>query len=282
MHSTQKTYSIEDDQRVLILEKQFNSNGKVIKEINYQEKPAIERVFEYNQQGQLVAQMELQHGIENSSQRFEYDDEGEICDEKLFISGELYEHIRLEKNATGSVKTIEQDGELIERIEKDIDGKNWVSRLYSYGELIETKTYKYDPSTAIATTEVEIHVDVFSLSFVEKLNEIGEVISVEEYEDKDLVSSIQFEIENGLVLKKSVKELGYAPNQYQNLYEYDEQKNLVKFESRASNGSLLALHTRIYNTDNLLEEEMGSSSGSSGNSGMQTQFSQFHYVHEYV
>lgn len=282
MHSTQKTYSIEDDQRVLILEKQFNSNGKVIKEINYQEKPAIERVFEYNQQGQLVAQMELQHGIENSSQRFEYDDEGEICDEKLFISGELYEHIRLEKNATGSVKTIEQDGELIERIEKDIDGKNWVSRLYSYGELDETVTYTFDPEASRATTEVQVHVDNFRISVHEKLKENGEVIFIERYEDKDLVSSIQFEIENGLVLKRSVKEFGYAPNQYQNLYEYDEQKNLVKFESRASNGSLLAFHTRIYNTDNLLEEEMGSSSGSSGNSGMQTQFSQFHYVYEYV
>jgi hypothetical protein len=283
MKVNRKSYSIEEDKRTLILEETYDENGNVIQSIDYDETPEIVRNFEYNEAGFIVSQYEIQGGVENSSQHFEYDEDDEVIDEKLFIGGGLYEHTVITKNESGYVRRMIQDNEEAERLVMKTDGKNWTNEFYNFDELAQVHEYIYNEEERTGITKIKFLDDDSFITNTQKYDENDDVIQEEEYNEKDvLLKSIQVELENGLIVKEAVRDFNDSEGYYEQLYEYDNNKNIINFEVRSSTGALLSFHKCKFDNQNRLIEESGFANGFfSGITGMHKNHDRFHVVHEY-
>lgn len=282
-NTTQKTYIIEEESKTLQGQKTFDENQRLIYSINYTESPSIENRYEYDETGNLIKQIETQGNIENSAQTFEYGEDGTIIDQKLFIAGHLYEHIKLEKTENGFTRTMFVNGEEIERLEKSFNGKNWHNSFYLNGELLEEQKYVFNTETNTAETEVSNYEDDHFIVIKEKYNEQSEVTFEEKFlKGGSLLSSTEIEINNGLILKETIKEFLGNDHSYERSFEYDEFNNMTKYECRSSTGALLSFHNRWFNDKNQLVEETGYANGYfSGITGIQRNNEQFHLIHDY-
>lgn len=278
-----KSYTLDHGVRTLIHEESYNENGDVIHSMDYRESPPIEQRFEYNSDGNLIQQIEIQGGNENSSQHFEYDIDGDIIDEKLTIGGRLYEHIKLVKTDHGFIRTMSQDNEVVERLEKLIDGNNWSNKFYRFDELLESQDYTFDPKNNSGITRIRSFEDEFNIVVLEKYNDKNEIILREEYhENGTLITATETEIENGRIMKESVIDFSNGEVYYEHLFEYDKNDNLVNFEVRSSTGALHSFHKRKFDNRNRLIEESGFKNGYfNGISGVHKNHDRFHIVHEY-
>lgn len=282
MKMIRKSYSIEEDNRTLIHEETYDENGNIIHSIDYRESPPVEQNFEYNSDGELIRQSEIQGGNENSSQTFEYDDESDIIDEKLFIIGALYEHTTIVKTDSGFIKTMTQDNEEVERLEKLIDGNNWSNKFYRFNELLESQEYIFDAKSNTGKTIIKIFEHDFNMVIKEKYNNKDEIILKEEFhENGTLLTSTEMEIENGLTLEESVKDFSNGEVFYKRLFEYDKNHNIINFEVRSSTGALHSFHKRKFDNHRIVEEWGFTNGYSSGVTGVHQNHNHFHLVHEY-
>lgn len=283
MKVNRKSYSIDEDNRTLILEEFYDENGNVIQSIDYHENPEIIRNYKYNDKGFIVDQNEIQGGIENSSQQFEHDEDGDVIDEKLFIGGNLYEHTVISKSDSGYVRTMIQDNEEVERLEVKEDGKNWTNEFYNFNELSQVHEYTYNEKDRSGTTKIKFLDDGSVITNTQKYDDNDDVIFEEEYNEKDvLLKSIQIEIENGLIIKEVVRDFTEGEDYYEILYAYDEKENIINFEVRSSTGGLLSFHKRKFDNQNRLIEESGFANGYfSGITGIHKNHDRFHIIHEY-
>lgn len=283
MKVNRKSYSVDEDNRTLILEETYDENGNVIQSIDYDETPEIVRNFEYNEEGFIVYQNEVQGGVENSSQHFAYDEDGEVIDEKLFIGGSLYEHTVLLKSDSSFVRTMTQDNEEVERLVGTIDGKNWTNKFYNFDELTQVHDYTYDEKDRTGKTKIKFLEDDSIITNTQQYDDNDDVILEEEYNEKDvLLKSIQVELENGLIVKEAVRDFSDGEDYYKQLYAYDENKNIINFEVRSSTGGLLSFHKCKFDNQNRLIEESGFANGFfSGITGIHKNHDRFHLVHEY-
>ncbi|MBU2020281.1 MAG: hypothetical protein KJ941_11605 [Bacteroidetes bacterium] len=278
-----KTYSLEEDNRTLIHKESYDENGNVVHSIDYRESPPVELNFEYDSDGNLIRQSEIQGGIENSSQIFEYDAEGDIIDEKLSIGGALYEHTSLVKTDSGFIRTMTQDNEEVERLEKNIDGDNWSNKFYRYDELLESQKYTFDAKNNSGETIIEGFEHDFNVVIKEKYSNKDEIILKEEFhENGTLLTATEIEIEDGLTLKESVKDFSNGEVYYERLFEYDKNNNIINFEVRSSTGALQSFHKRKFDNQNRLIEETGfTNCYFSGIDGVHKNHNCFHLIHEY-
>lgn len=283
MKMKRKSYSIEENNRTLIHEESYDENGKVVHSIDYQESPPIQQVYEYNSAGNLIRQREIQGGIENSSQFFEYDADGDIINEKLSIGGALYEQTSLVKSDSGFIRTMTQDNEEVERLEKIIDGDNWRNKFYRFDELLESQEYTFDAKNNSGETIIKSFEHEFNVVIKEKYNCKDEIILKEEFhENGTLLTSTEIEIENGLTLKESIKDFSNGEVYYDRIFEYDKHQNIVNFEVRSSTDALHSFHKRIFDIHNRLIEESGFTNGYfSGIDGIHKNHNRFHLIHEY-
>ncbi len=277
------SYSLNEEKRTLIHEETYNENGNVVHSIDYQDSPHTIRNFTYNEKGQLIHQNEYFGDIESSAQSFEYDDEGTIIDEKLYIGGTLYEHTFLTTTETGFVRRMIQDGVEVERLEKQIDGKNWSNKFYANNELQESQEYTFDKKSNTGETFIKSHDYDFESVIKDTYDSNGYIILSEEYHGNgSLLSSTETFIENDKVIKETVRNFSPSENYYDRIFEYDRKGNLINFEVRLSKGTLDSFHKRKFDSKNRLIEEAGYSNGHfSGITGIHGSHSRFHFVHEY-
>lgn len=283
MKMKRKSYSIVEDSRTLIHEETYDENGNIVHSIDCRKTPSVEQNFEYNSDGNLIRQSEIQGGIENSSQIFEYDDEGDIIDEKLFISGSLYEHTSLIKTDSGFIRTMTQDNEEVERLEQNTYGDNWNNRFYRFDELLESQEYTFDTKNNSGETIIKGFEHDFNVVIKEKYNNKEEIILKEEFhENGTILTTTEIEIENGLTLKESVKDFSNEEVFYDRLFEYDQNDNLISYEVRSSTGALNSFHKRKFDNQNRIIEESGFTNGYfSGITGVHQNHDRFHLIHEY-
>ena len=279
MRTKHKSYLIKEGKQTVIQEETYDEKGQVIQAIDYRESPAIEKIFEYNSIGQLIFQSEFQGGVEKSSQLFEYNNDGEIVDEKLKIGGVLYEHTLLTKTDTGFVRTMTQDGVEIERLEIIIKENDWSNKFYCHDELLEIQVYNHHlRETKITSFELDMHIII-----KEKYNSKDELVLKEEFhENGTLLASNEFEIQNGMITKESIRDFKEGEKFYERIFDYNKNNDLINFEIRTSTGSLQSFHKRKFDKQNRLLEESGYSNGYfSGISGIHQNYDHFHIVHEY-
>lgn len=283
MKMKRKSYSVDKESRTLIHEESYDENGNVVHSIDYRESPPVEQNFEYHSDGNLIRQSETQGGIENSSQIFEYDAEGDIIDEKLSIGGALYEQTSLVKSDSGFIRTMIQDNEEVERLEKIIDGDNWNNKFYRFKELLESQEYTFDAKNNSGETIIKGFEHDFKVVIKEKYNSKNEIILKEEFhENGTLLTSTEIEIENGLTLKESIKDFSNGEIYYERIFEYDKNENIINFEVRSSTGALHSFHKRKFDNENKLIEESGFTNGYfSGIDDVHKNHDRFHIIHEY-
>lgn len=278
-----KAYLVDQDTRTLILEESYDENGNVIHSIDYRELPPNEHYFEYDSNGKLIREREVQDGEELTVQTFEYDSDNVVVDEKLFIAGELYEHTRMVKTDSGFVRTMIQNDLEVERLERVNDGENWVNNFYSYDELLEKQEYTFDEINNTGEIITTDFVNDFKYVVKEKYNEKGDIILEETFnEEGSLLNSTETEIEKGLILKETVKDFVAGGIHNHRFYEYDENNNLINFEVRSSTGTLHSFHKRVFDNQNRLTEEIGHTNGySNGVDGIYKNYDRFHILYEY-
>lgn len=283
MKITRKTYSIDENIRTFTHQETYDDNGNVIHSLDYRNDTTVENRFEFNSKNQLITQSEREGDIEMSSQSFAYNQAGEINLQELFIGGSLYEKTVLELTENGFTRSIFQDDEQVERLERLENGDNWSNKFFRYGELIET--HEYISNLKSNSGETYIHVLEGDLRFItkEKYNDRNEIILKEEFKDNDtLLISTEVKIENGLTISESFRDFSNGESYYQKTYQYDKLDNIVKFECRSSTGSLLSFHNRKFDGQNRVTEEVGFSNGYfSGITGIHQSHDRFHLIHEY-
>jgi len=279
----QRIYSILDEKKILIQENSFNMDGKIIHSIDFSVHPNVEEFFEYNGEGLLIREFEIQEGVENSSQVFEYDNENEVVDEKLFISGELYEQTIITKTENSFTKIMVQDGVEVERLEKIKEGKNWTNNFFQNNELLERQEYRYNSKDNSGELTIHIFEDDTRFSVKENYNKNDDIILKEEFnENGSILISTETEYENGLVVKEIIEDFSNTEGKYQNIYKYDDNANMVLFECLSSTGALNSFHRWRFDLQNRLVEESSYSNGFySGITGVHSNHDRSHIVYEY-
>ncbi len=229
----------------------------------------------------MIYQRELQGEIETNSESFEYDDEGTIVDQKLFIGGDVYEHISLTKTDTGFVRKMIQDGIEVERLETSMNGDNWSNKFYLNNELHESQDYTFDEKNKMGETLIKNVESEILIKDTHDSN--GKIILTEEYhKNGSLLTSTEITLEKGEIVKETVREFSPLENHFDRLYEYDPKGNMIAFEVRSSTGALDSFHKRKFDNRNRLIEEVGFSNGYfSGITGIHKGHDRFHFVYEY-
>lgn len=252
-----KSYAVEDEKNNLIYTDVYDENELLLLSTDFRNVPQVEFHYEYNENGKLIRQREIENEVEISKQMFLYNDSGEIILQELHICGALYEKTVLELTENGSIKTIFQENTEIERLEKEINGKNWVNNFYLNNELVETQNYIYDAMTRTGKTTISAPFEKDTYFILEKYNEMNEVIFIEEYRQNKLLKSIESTYENKRIALEKVRDYSNGEVYYQNTFEYDSKGNTIKFECRNLSGKLINFHHCFYDNQNRLVEEIG-------------------------
>ena len=283
MNTLIKTFSIEDNEQVLIQQEILDLNNQLIQSSDFRFSPIVVNNYFYNSKNQLIKQVESENELELSAHYFVYDEVGDVIQEELHINGFLFEKTILEKTATGYIKTMSQDNLEIEKLVRVNDGLNWKNEFYVEGKLVEIQSYIFDSKLNDGKILINNFETKEEITVLEKYDSIGAIILSEEYNAKQkLLISTQSQYENEKIVLQTVKDFSAGENYYQNFYEYDSKSNEIKFESKNLSGKLISFHHRVYNEANQLVEEIGANKKTKGSLKVEyDKLDRFHYVYEY-
>ena len=280
-----KTYEIIDhEDPKLIFECIFDSENRVISYTNYQATPISTKKTTYDNNGVIESETEFHNGIEIDKIVFVKNEKGETINSKHFISQELYEEVITETNEHGFKRTTYQDGEEVEVLLKKYSSEdNYTSEFYSFNQLIEKHICSYDSSSRSEIIEMYQSDNHLLGTRKNTYNKYDELIISQEYDhNNNLIYDDKYEIKNGLTTKEIKRNFGDHHSEMEINYKYDENNNLLSIEKYTLNGKLIGFHTKKYNTENQLAEEIGHSNGNfDAIYGTYRNHKNFHYKHEY-
>ena len=283
MNTLIKTFSIEDNEQVLIQQQILDLNNQLIQSTDFRFSPIVVNNYFYNSKNQLIKQVESENELELSAHYFLYDEVGEVIQEELHINGFLFEKIVLEKSDKGYIKTMAQDNLEIEKMIRVNDGLNWKNEFYVEGKLVEIQDYVFDSKLNSGKIQINNFETKEEITVLEKYDSRGAIILLEEYNAKQkLIISTESQYENEKIILQTVKDFSNGENYYQNFYEYDLRNNEIKFECKNLSGKLISFHHRIYNSKNQLIEEIGANKKNKGSFKVDyDKLDRFHYIYEY-
>ncbi|MFK7785959.1 MAG: hypothetical protein AB8B56_12625 [Crocinitomicaceae bacterium] len=256
----QSTYSILDDQEILINEKYFDDHNNLIRSVDFSMRPHEEKKFTYNDKNLLILEESMVEGRVGDSQEFEYDSEGNIIEQRHNINGDLYEKTTVEKTATHEKRTTLQDDEESQRVEVEIDGEVKTYRFFDYGELAQVNTVTKDGNTI--TTKSEIPGQEQFYVEVQVLNDGGDLIESSEFIGENKVSSFRQEFD-GKNRTKTIFENSAQPHtNYEESFTFDESGNRVAYEKTDAGGRLMSFEKVRYNDQNKAVEIAGNNGSS--------------------
>lgn len=257
-----KTYSIDDENKILICEEKFDESNNLIHQKDLKNIPNSEHTFEYNELNQLILEFEWVDGKICSRIEYQYNDEGEVSDQKFYFDDVLFEHTKLEKIENGFIKTTIQDGVEVERLEKNRNDKNWKNTFWSTdNKILEIQEYTYDEKKRIGTIFFQNLEDNLFKKTTEDYNANGELISLKEFNEKDILTEeIQFIYSRGLLIKEITKNFR-KDSATECTYEYDRKGNLIKEECLNSKGKLITFQHITYDHQNRIISECGNEKG---------------------
>jgi hypothetical protein len=279
-----QTYSVEEDREYLVYEETYDDNNNLIHYIDHQARPVSEKKFEYDDKHQLIKESEISDGVELQGLEMTYDEKGKVVEQNLLFSGDLYESVKMLTTDNGYVNTTYLDGEEVHRIENIADGKNFVSKHFDYENLSNVEVYKYDEESSTAERLIYDAEENLLVRRVENFDDNGELAIFKEFNaENKLIRKQEFERED----KKLVKEVksdfvrGEIDNEVH--YDYDENGNVVKSETRTNSGKLVDFQVYGFDENNRLVEESGVSNGKfNAIYGTYIDGNKYHFIHKYV
>jgi hypothetical protein len=97
MQFTHNTYSLNNDEKILILEEKFDEKGNLVSKTIHNSRPKTEIVFTYDDKNRVIVERELNLDKEITRNEFVYDEVGDIIEQRTYFSGSLYESIIMTK-----------------------------------------------------------------------------------------------------------------------------------------------------------------------------------------
>ena len=256
----QSTYSILEDQDILINEKIFDQQNNLVNSIDYSLRPKEEKKFYYNDKNQLIREDSMIDDRVGDTQEFEYDADGNILEQRHNISGELYEKTTIEKTELVETRKVIQDGEETERVELEIDGDTKTYRFYDYGELAQVNTVKKEGSTVTTTSQVtgsdQKHIEI------QLFNDNGDLLESSEYNAEDRLASFKREYEGKNCSKLIFENLVQPGSNYEEIFTHDDKGNRITYEKLDFSGRLTQFEKIRYNDQNKPIEKAGNNGNS--------------------
>jgi len=235
----------------------------------------------YNSSGYLTKETELEGGVEISRAEYICDELGRIIESNLFIGGELYETNIATFNENGFETITIREGVEVERFEKTENGDEYTNKFYENGVLVECQICESDAFENLNIIRFYDLNNELTGKKVEIFNNSNELLKSEEYNATNiLLSESQYEVQNGLLLSELHRDFFNGLNEFEIIYEYDENENLVKNEKHNLSGQILEFHFYKYDENNRLIEENGLSKKNYDYPG-HLNGDEFHFVHKY-
>jgi len=279
-----QTYTIDQEREVLIYEETYDDNNNMTHYIDHQAKPVSEKRFEYSDKNQLIKEVEISDGIELQALEMKYNEEGKVVEQNLLFSGDLYESIKTEATDDGFTRTTFQDGEEIQKIVNVADGKNHINNYFDYGNLSNIEEYSYNEDDKSSESKIFDADKNLLVRRIQQYNSDGEIIIFKEFNaDNQLINKLEYERSDKRLLKEIKSDFMRGEIDNEITYDYDEQGNVIKTETRTNSGKLIDFHIYNYDEKNRMIEESGVSNGKfNAIYGTYIDGNNYRFVHKYV
>ena len=265
----QATYSILEDQDILINEKFFDDQNNLIRSIDYSLRPHEEKKFYYNDKNLLIREDSMIDDRVGDTEEFDYDADGKITEQRHNISGELYEKTVIEKSENLETRKVIQDGEETQRVELETSGETKIYRFFDYGELAQINTVKKEENKVTTISEVIGSDQKFTE--VQLFNANGDLIeSGEYYGEGDASATFKREYDGKNCSKIIFDNVAQPHTNYEEVFTFDDNGNRIAYEKTDYTGRLAQFEKVRYNEHNKPIEK-------AGNNGS----SKFHYRIDY-
>ncbi|OJJ21350.1 hypothetical protein BKI52_12385 [marine bacterium AO1-C] len=254
------TFKIEEDQEVLIAERYYNSDEGLLYYKDFEAEPNFEKVYNYDEQGNLIEEVEISEGQVLTRDVFTYQEN--VTFHHLFISGELYE-VKVDRTTSdGYVEVTFQNEFEIKRKEVKGTEPNYKAWFFDLGIMIEHQVHTYDEVENVTQIETYDQDEQLKVTSTKTYNDAGLLILQQAYEDKKrLILEKNYAYnEYGLVTKEENHDV-FQDIVYTAKYEYDKQLNLIKMETHDASGRLVAFNINKFDHNNFLIEESVLSQG---------------------
>jgi len=280
-----QTYILNQESETLVYEETYDDNKNLIHYVDYQARPVSEKKFEYDDKNRLTKEIEISDGVELQSLEMIYNAEGKVIEQNLYFSGDLYESVKTEETENGFVRTTFQDGEEVYRVENTKDNEGgYTSNYFDYGNLLNVEIYSYDEENLTSETLIYDAEENLLVRRIEVKNENGDLLLFKEFNAKNqLVNKHEFEREGDKILKEIKSDFVRGEIENEVHYDYDENGNIIKTETRTNSGQLVEFHVYSFDEQNRMIEETGVTNGQfNAIYGTYINGNNYRFVHKYV
>ncbi len=278
-----KTYQIfKEEEKKLVYKEYIDDKGNKVSYNDHQGEDLHQVNFEYDTDGRLIEERELDNGVETSRTEYLYNSNGDIINTKIFVADELFEELQQEFFETGFLRRTIRHGEEVERMAEHEEGEKSVREFFNDSELIERHIGRLDPESMIEIVEIFDKDD--QLRFIDEYHyDSNKKILKHESRDLDgnlMVLSERTYQNDRLIFEKHEDYINGTF--YETIYEYDENGNLLSLDSRTPSGEILDYLKQEFDSQNRLKREAGISNQLSNSIyGRYSLGNNFIYEHEY-
>ncbi len=279
-----QTFTISQESEILIYEETYNENNKLVHYIDHQARPVSEKKYEYDDNNQIVNEIEISDGIELQNLEMKYNDKGEMIEQNLYFSGSLYESVKIEKTDVGSTSTTYQEDDEVFRIESTTEEKKQTTKYYENGALSNVQELSFSDDKLSSEKMIYDADENLLVRRIENYNNSGETTAFKEFNSENkLVNKQEFTRSDNKLLKEVKSDFVRGEIENEVTYEYDEKGNLIKSETRTNSGQLVDFHIYAYDEENRMIEENGVSNGQfNAIYGTYINGNNYHFIHKYI
>ena len=278
-------YSVSEESESLISEEFIDDNNLVVKKRIFDNGSVHETITVYDTNKKISSETDLENGVELNKLEFDYDSKSRITEERLLMSGELYQTKTTVYDESGFVKTTLIEEEETEKEVKVFEGKNYKIHYYENGELDQYQICEFEESGLNSVLKAYDDHDNLIAEDFETFNESGRLIASKELDGKgNLIREVLYELEGELYVAETVKDFstGDANNLVNRQIAYDANGNQTKIDVKTPDGKLLGFQMFEYNEKNRVILEKGLSLGSfNAIYGISVNDNSFHFVYKY-
>jgi hypothetical protein len=278
-------FKILEEVESLISEEFVDNNNLVVKKRVFEGNSVHETLTVYNSNKKIISETDLDDGVELNRLEFDYDAQSRNTEERLFMSGELYQTKTAVYDESGYTKTTFIEEEETEKEVKVFEGKNYKIHYYENGELDQYQVCDFDESGLNTVLKAyDDHDNLIGEDF-ETFDASGHLVASKELDGNgNLIREVLYELEGDLYMAESAKDFsnGNINTAINKQITYDASGNQTKIEVKTPDDKLLGFQMFEYDEKNRVVLEKGLSLGSfNAIYGTSVNDNSFHFVFKY-
>jgi hypothetical protein len=278
-------FKILEEVESLISEEFVDNNNLVVKKRVFEGNSVHETLTVYNSNKKIISETDLDDGVELNRLEFDYDQQSRNTEERLFMSGELYQTKTAVYDESGYTKTTFIEEEETEKEVKVFEGKNYKIHYYENGELDQYQVCDFDESGLNTVLKAyDDHDNLIGEDF-ETFDASGHLVASKELDGNgNLIREVLYELEGDLYVAETAKDFsnGNINTAINKQITYDANGNQTKIEVKTPDDKLLGFQMFEYDEKNRVVLEKGLSLGSfNAIYGTSVNDNSFHFVFKY-